>query len=339
MDEHTFKVLAESPYFKLVATNRLQDFEGFKSRNPADGLFRKVYKLIQHKSKKLSLMFMHILSCVLFIGSRLTKKYFNYLNLLQANDIDILDFSNIQETRDYIKSNKIDLLVVNNWWLLPDDIIHAPRFGTLNIHPSILPAYRGSVPVLWSLKHNDKNTAVTFMLLNAEVDGGDIIKQHMVSIDDKDDSITLEDNCNKVIAEFLAIDIKNYIEGKIKPFRQDINKASKTAKYYDYQKIDWKNELSRDIVNKIKLYPYAWPLDKCYTYFNSRRIDFHDAEICQQIPDNISNTSSPGTAVIKGIYLYVKARDGVVRFNLLVDLTMTDILRFLSLANKRIQFD
>src|SRR5579871_1722288 len=198
MDEKTYLVLTKSRAFDVIAVNRLHDFETITSWNAIDHLFKQIYKRLLGKKKSA------LLSCLFFtlrwlypLGSRLTRKYFAYLASLYKKKMHIIDFSDVQQTVAFIKKQQIDLMVVNNWWLLPNEIIMSPRAGTLNLHPSPLPKYRGSIPILWSLKNKDKETALTLMLLNDAMDGGDILKQYTIPITEEDDAISLEDKCNE----------------------------------------------------------------------------------------------------------------------------------------------
>ncbi|PZG28898.1 methionyl-tRNA formyltransferase [Spongiactinospora gelatinilytica] len=75
----------------------------------------------------------------------------------------------------------VDLLVVFGFnWRIPADVISAPRFGTLNIHPSLLPRYRGPSPIPWAIRNGDKELGVTIHRMTETMDGGPILTQGSV---------------------------------------------------------------------------------------------------------------------------------------------------------------
>ena len=207
--------------------------------------------------------------------------------------------------------------------------LYAPPFKTVNIHPSALPKYRGSVPTLWALKNQDTETAVTFMLLDSRMDGGQILAQHTVHIISEDDSITLENKCDRVIQQNLVQDLLSYLHGHTVPVHQNESESSKTAKYYDYMSIDWQNGTAREIVNKINLYPHLWPLDCCHTSHNTRIIKIKKMQpFSSFIPQSVIAFNTPGRYGVVGNHLFVKTKDSFVSCRLFKDLTFKDSFYF-----------
>jgi methionyl-tRNA formyltransferase len=254
-----------------------------------------------------------------FMSYGLFKRYGSYLGNLSKNKLKIIDFNDVQRSVNFIKDQNIDLIVLSNWWLLPDEIIYAPKFKTINIHPSKLPKYRGSVPTLWALKHQDKETAVTFMVLNSVVDGGGIISQYNVSMNARDDSISLENKCDETIKKYLVRDLIKYLNKEIVPIKQNIKLGSMTPKYYEYMKIDWENELGQDIVNKVKLYPHLWPVDTCYTVYKGKKISFKKASLLSK-----NSSFPPGTFVVKNLKVYINCIDKIIVSRLFRDVSLKD---------------
>jgi methionyl-tRNA formyltransferase len=329
LDCKVLDLLLKSNKFKVVGVNLIKDFIEYKTFNINNLFFKVLYCLkFLDKFNITQLVLLKFYKILYRLGSRLFVVYAPYLFNLYKHKIKIIDFNDIKKTVDFINTQNIDLVVVSNWWLLPDEIIHAPKFKTINIHPSKLPKYRGSVPTLWALKHRDKETAVTFMVLNSVVDGGDIIAQHNVPISPTDDSIILENKCDRAIRKFLICDLNKYLKKKINLTKQNIKLGSVTPKYYEYMKVAWENELAQDIVNKIKLYPHLWPLDMCYAIYQGEQVFFKGASLLVKSSESLS-----GTFAVKKLKLYVNGVDDTVVFQLFRDITLRDSLVFLFKRN------
>ncbi len=325
LDQKVFHILANSKNYNLVAVNFIPDFLTYKSLNPIDYLFKLAYQFRNIEKFYLAeTMLTRLFNLLSFASSKLFHQYADYLNTLCKNKITIIDFRDDLLSTTFLKNNGIDLCVVSNWWLLPLTVIKAPKLGTINIHPSKLPQYRGSVPTLWSLKNFDTKTAVTFMLLDASMDGGDIISQYSIPITKDDSSLTLEHKCDHVIKKNLDKDIQSYICSKLKPKLQDKSKVSKTAKYYEYMKIDWYLETGRDIVNKINLYPYLWPADKCYFNIGKRKVLVENANFIQ-----VEHKKVHGCYTLDKSNLIYYCNDGVVKIRLFRDINLPDSLYFI----------
>ena len=91
--------------------------------------------------------------------------------------------TNNTEFKEEIKALKPDLVcVVSYGVILPKSFLKIPPLGCVNVHPSMLPKYRGSAPIQWAILNGDKTTGVTIMYLNEQMDAGDIISQQEVNI-------------------------------------------------------------------------------------------------------------------------------------------------------------
>lgn len=123
-------------------------------------------------------------------------------------------------------------------------------------------------------------------------------------------------------------DIISYINGEITPFSQNNQEASYTARYYDYMKISFDDECCQDIINKVILYPYLNPLDKCYFIYDNRNIAITGA--------NVSSLKLPsGTFATKGLTLYVGCKDSTLKIRLLKNVNLLNsIFLILSINGK-----
>jgi methionyl-tRNA formyltransferase len=104
-----------------------------------------------------------------------------------------------------IKSAKPDLIVVVAFRILPKEIFTIPKLGTINVHASLLPKYRGAAPINWALINGEKETGVTTFLIDEKVDTGNILLQKRVDIDDTDNFESLYNKLS-VIGSVLLLD-------------------------------------------------------------------------------------------------------------------------------------
>ena len=110
--------------------------------------------------------------------------------------------------------------------IIPQMCLDIPKFGFINIHPSLLPKYRGPSPVPTALLNGDTLTGVTIMKLDAEMDHGPIVAQQEVSIEADDNFITLIHKLFDIGTKLLINTLPDYLAGKIQPQEQDHSQAT-----------------------------------------------------------------------------------------------------------------
>jgi len=106
-----------------------------------------------------------------------------------AHGVPVLQPTNLKapEFQAELRSYAADLQVVVAFRMLPEAVWAMPRLGSINIHASLLPQYRGAAPINWALIQGEKQTGVTSFFLQHEIDTGNLIFQDMVDIADEDD--------------------------------------------------------------------------------------------------------------------------------------------------------
>jgi len=120
-----------------------------------------------------------------------------------------------------------DLVVVVAFGqILPREMLTLPPYGCINVHPSLLPQYRGPAPIQWSLIRGEKVTGVTIMRLDEGVDSGDILLQEEVVIGEDETFASLHDRLAEIGARMLYKTIGMLIDGSIRPIPQDHTKAT-----------------------------------------------------------------------------------------------------------------
>ncbi len=122
-------------------------------------------------------------------------------------------------------------IVVSYPKILKKEILDLPASGCLNIHPSLLPKYRGPSPIQTALLNGDENIGISIMKLDAEVDHGPILIQTEMEVSDEDTNELVERKSGNFGGEMLTQILNHYIDGNLKPVDQDHAKATFTRKF------------------------------------------------------------------------------------------------------------
>ena len=167
-----------------------------------------------------------------------------------------------------MKNVNADVFVVVAFRMLPAVIWKIPPLGTINLHASLLPDYRGAAPINWAIINGEKRTGVTTFFINEVIDTGDIIKKRAVDINDEMSAGELHDQLMHVGADLMNDTLTDLSNGKLESKNQTedeglaLNAAPKIFKE-DCQ-IQWTNTLKTNY-NKIRglsPYPGAWSILK-----------------------------------------------------------------------------
>lgn len=134
-----------------------------------------------------------------------------------------------EEAITQLKALQPDLFVVAAYgYILPKEVLTIPPFGAINVHPSLLPKFRGPTPVPSALLSGDVVTGVTIIKMDEEMDHGPILSMQSYQIHETDTTETLLTHLFNLSAEMLPDVITNYTNGKIQPETQDESKATYT---------------------------------------------------------------------------------------------------------------
>ena len=178
------------------------------------------------------------------------------LNVLQPENLKHPDFI---ATLDSLNPN---LQVVVAFRMLPKVVWHMPKYGTFNLHASLLPQYRGAAPINWAIINGEKETGVSTFFIDEKIDTGALIFQKSIPISNEDTAGTLHDklmNEGKILTLKTVEAISN---NSIKTIQQPQSIELKTAHKLNKQncKIDWQKsgEDIRNLVRGLNPYPGAW---------------------------------------------------------------------------------
>jgi methionyl-tRNA formyltransferase len=120
-----------------------------------------------------------------------------------------------------LKSLNADLQVVVAFRMLPEVVWNMPPKGTINLHASLLPQYRGAAPINWAIINGEKETGVTTFKLQQEIDTGNILLQEKIEIGDNETAGELHDRMKEIGARLLVDTIKGLVEGTLQELSQE----------------------------------------------------------------------------------------------------------------------
>jgi len=157
-----------------------------------------------------------------------------------------------------------DLQVVVAFRMLPEVVWNMPAMGTVNVHASLLPQYRGAAPINWALMNGEQETGVTTFRLKHEIDTGDILLQSKTAISEDDDAGSLHDRLMTMGAALLVETVKGLAEDTIREQAQDRLDAGKLKHapkiFKDDMRIDWTKSVHaiRNHIRGLCPYPAAF---------------------------------------------------------------------------------
>ena len=201
-------------------------------------------------------------------------------NLALENNITVLTPLNFNEKNiiDTLEELSPDIIVVSAYGIiLPKEVLKIPQFGCLNIHASILPRWRGAAPIQRSMMAGDKQTGISFMLMDEGLDTGSVLNNFEIPINYKYNAKFLHDELSRKAASELINTMDEYVNGSIVETPQEnigITYASKILK--DESRLDW-SKTSQEIFFSIKAlnpFPGTWFESK-----ENKRIKILDAEV------------------------------------------------------------
>ncbi|HET7713020.1 MAG TPA: methionyl-tRNA formyltransferase [Patescibacteria group bacterium] len=139
----------------------------------------------------------------------LTAKHFG-LSILTPDRLD-------QNFLEELKKWQVDLIVLADYGkILPANLLKLPRYGALNIHPSLLPKYRGATPIQQTILNGDEETGVTLIKMSPEVDAGGILGQYKMKVNPRSTTLSLSESLSQLGAMILRDLLPYYISGEIK---------------------------------------------------------------------------------------------------------------------------
>ncbi len=173
--------------------------------------------------------------------------------------------------------------------ILSEEILHMPRFGCINIHASLLPAYRGAAPIQQVILDGKTESGVTIMQMDAGIDTGGILLQRAVAIEKTETDITLGDKLSVVGAGLILDALAGVEAGTLYPRRQREEEScyarmlTKAMGHVDFAQ-------AADVIERRVRGLYSWP--GAYTFYQGKMLKIYRAEVLEEEPDGEAGSIS-----------------------------------------------
>ncbi len=225
------------------------------------------------------------------------------INVYQPNKLD-------EEFCEIIKEIKPDLLVCIAFGkIFRKSFLDLFPLGGINLHPSLLPIYRGPSPLSEAIKNGDSTTGISVQRLALKMDSGNILHQEELILDGRETTESLTKNVAEVGAPLVLKVVKNIDSNNLDEYEQDHSKAtfcSLTKK--EDGVINWNSETD-NILNSIRAYT-PWPL--AHTIFNEKGLNILEAHVPEDLLEK--PVGEPGTVLLysKRDGFLIKTLDGAI---------------------------
>lgn len=165
---------------------------------------------------------------------------------------------------DALRQLKADLQIVVAFRMLPEVVWAMPRYGTFNLHASLLPQYRGAAPINWSIINGEHETGITTFFLQHDIDTGDIIDQIHVPLGPDDTFGEVHDRLMKLGGDLVCKTVDSLLDGTLKAHKQvvpegiELHPAPKL--FRETCRIDWSRSVEQlhNFVRGLSPVPAAW---------------------------------------------------------------------------------
>ncbi len=209
------------------------------------------------------------------------------------------------ELMPFLEETKPDLIIVVAYGkILPEYVLNYPKFGCVNGHASILPAYRGAAPIQRAVINGETETGVTAMYMEKGLDTGNMILVKKLKIEDTDTAETLHDKLAILGAQVLKETIERFKKGDFSSEKQDDSKATYASMLTKSEgEIDW-NKTNTEVYNLMRGMD-SWPM--AYTYLNGQRF----VPYCYE---KVEGSGTPGEIIeVNKEFIVVATKCGAIR--------------------------
>ncbi|MBP5995813.1 MAG: methionyl-tRNA formyltransferase [Crocinitomicaceae bacterium] len=243
-----------------------------------------------------------------------------------SNELPILQPDKLREESfiTELASLNADLFIVVAFRMLPDVVWKMPAFGTINLHASLLPKYRGAAPINWAIMNGEAETGVSTFFINENIDTGAIIAQKSISLSKDMNAGELHDQLKAIGAELTVETADQICSGAVSTIEQDpsdMNVPFAPKIFKADCEIDWSQsaELNHNRIRGLSPYPAAWcklwstKKSNWITFklFDSTLVNLNEASRNDgpfSIPEGIVFPSGSGFVLLKEIQAEGKKR-------------------------------
>ena len=238
-------------------------------------------------------------------------------------NIPVLQPEKIIEIKEKLEELKPDLFcVVAYGKILPKAILDIPKLGSVNVHGSLLPKYRGAAPIQWAVLNGESKTGITTMYMDEGMDTGDIIFKEQVEIGENETTGELWEKLSKIGGKLLVKTLNEIEKGTAPRIKQGADFTMAPMLNKEMAKIDWINKSKTEIKNLVR---GLNPIMGAYSYLEGKKIKIWSVEKLE-LQEFLNNHTEfieyannlegviPGTIIFSSDKegLFVKTKDGII---------------------------
>jgi methionyl-tRNA formyltransferase len=218
------------------------------------------------------------------------------------NNIEVLQPESLKDESfiESLKSLNPDLFIIIAFRILPPEIFKIPRLGSINLHASLLPKYRGAAPINWAIIKGEAVSGITTFFLDDKVDTGNIILQKEIPIDINDTFGDVYYRMSEAGSPLLLETVEKIKEGNIELLNQDNSQATKAPKIFRKDCVIKWNDNAVNIHNFIR---GLSPVPAAYTTHNGKMYKILKSTLTEQ------KSSVAGKLIVEGKRLFVNTYD------------------------------
>ncbi len=263
------------------------------------------------------------------VGRKKEIKFSPVKEVAIKHNIEVFQPSKIRLDYEPLKDLDIDLIVTCAFGqILPKEVLDLPKYGSINVHASILPKYRGSAPIEYAIMNGDKKTGVTIMYMDEGMDTGDIIKISKLPIEDNDTGGSIHDKLSILGKDTLECTLKDIFNGNITRIKQgdEFSIAPKITREDEH--IDFNNN-GINIINKIRAFN---PSPLANIIIDNKEIKVLDAKFVKKDVNKVSEIVE-----IDKDKLGISCKDGIIYLSTVKPMgkNIMDIKSFLNGIDKK----
>lgn len=222
--------------------------------------------------------------------------------LALENNIEVYQPIKIKESYEKIIALNPDIIITCAYGqMIPEVILNCPKYGSINVHGSLLPKLRGGAPIHHAIINGDKETGITIMYMDKQMDSGDIISQETIEILDNDNLDSLYEKMSILGADLLIKTLSSIIDGTSKRIKQDINEVTFG---YNITKEEEKIDFSKSCIEIHNRIRGLSSVPGAYCILDDKRLKVYNSIITKE-----KSTKMPGTIMNinkEGIYIATK---------------------------------
>ena len=200
--------------------------------------------------------------------------------------------------------------------ILSEEILNMPKYGCINIHASLLPAYRGAAPIQWVILNGEKETGVTIMQMAKGLDTGDMLLKAKVSIDPKETGESLHDKLMETGARLVVEALPQIERGELIPQKQDDSLSSYASRLTKSMGlIDWNKDAAE--LERLVRGLNSWP--SAYTFYHGKTLKIWEADVISPGEDGAGGNTGDGAMEpgcvrhVEKEYFDVVCKNGLLR--------------------------